>query len=325
MDSFYLKSTLFRSLKIWLAGMFSILVAESLHLQFSVSAGVVAILSVAQTKKETVKTIINRFCTFSIAMGIAFCMYNIFGFHIEAFLLFFGLFIFICNYFKWQSAIAINSVLASHFLTFQYMNFYTLLNEFLLFLIGSTFAIGVNLHLHKREEYIALLKSETDEQIRIVLQRMSLKIMKEGAKQYNGDRFTKLDKSIEVAKSIAIENHMNSFFKEEKTDIEYILMREKQIKILHVIYTYLLKLKYITNTTQHVSGYLRRVSLNFNMGNSAVELLTELYTLMDELKSSELPKTREEFEDRALLFLILCHMEEFLILKINYHRKTQNQ
>lgn len=325
MNSIYLRDTFFRSTKIWLAGMLSILVAEALDLHFSVSAGIVAILSVASTKKETLKTIINRFCTFSIAMITAFCMYTIFGFHIEAFLMFFGVFILICNYFKWESAIAINSVLASHFLTFQKITYHTLINEFLLFLIGSIFAIGVNLHLHKKTEYITSLKTETDEQIRIVLERMSIKIATEGTKVYNDERFKKLDKSISIAKNIALENYMNSFLKASKTDIEYLIMREKQIKVLHVIYTYILKIKSITSTTQHVSKYLKRVSMNFNMGNSAVELLNELYTLMDELKNSELPKTREEFEDRALLYLILNHMEEFLILKLTYHRMVQGQ
>lgn len=321
MNHIYFTNTLLKSTKVWLAGILSILVAEALNLDFQISAGIVAILSVAQTKKETLKTVLNRFCTFSIAMIIAFCVYNNFGYTIHSFLIFLAFFIFVCHIFKWDSAIAINSVLVSHFITFGSMEKEFFINEFLLYLIGSTFAILVNLHLHQKTQYIELLKRETDEQIKILLRRMSIKIITGGAKVYNGERFKKLDHSIETAKAIAIENYMNRFLNAEKQDIEYLLMRQKQIAVLHVIYMYILKINSVTTTTDDVAGYLVKVSNSFNMGNSAIGLVDDLHTLMENLKTSELPQTREEFEDRAMLYLIMHHIEEFLMLKVKFYKE----
>lgn len=59
------------ALKVGIAAVAAILIAEALQLQFALSAGIVAILSVAFTKKETMKTAINRFVAFLVALIIA--------------------------------------------------------------------------------------------------------------------------------------------------------------------------------------------------------------------------------------------------------------
>ena len=51
-----MKGLLFRSVKIIAAAVLAILVAQALGLDFAVSAGIVAILSVQPTKKETLRT-----------------------------------------------------------------------------------------------------------------------------------------------------------------------------------------------------------------------------------------------------------------------------
>ena len=65
------KKNLAHAVKITLAAMAAIILAEVIHLQFAVSAGIVAILSVAFTKKETLQTARNRFIAFAVALIIA--------------------------------------------------------------------------------------------------------------------------------------------------------------------------------------------------------------------------------------------------------------
>lgn len=325
MNTAYLTNIIIKSIKIWVAGIGAILFAEFLGLDFSVSAGIVAILSVAQTKKETLKTIVNRFYAFAIALLISYAAYNLIGFTILAFAVYLILFVLVCNVMKWENAIAMNSVLISHFLTFKSMEINFIINEVLLFIIGATLAIIVNLHLRQNIYYMAMLKNATDEQIKIVLERMSQKIATNEIKDYNGDCFEKLNNHILVAKKTAEENYMNQFLNAEKWDIEYILMRERQINVLYIIYTYILKIKNVTATTNDISVYLKKISMKFSTDNSAEELLEELHELMNDLKATKLPKTREEFEDRALLYLIMNHIEEFLLLKSNFYRKLREQ
>ncbi|MBQ1592824.1 MAG: aromatic acid exporter family protein, partial [Treponema sp.] len=66
-----MKGLLFRSVKIIAAAVLAILVAQALGLDFAVSAGIVAILSVQPTKKETLRTALARFLAFAVALAIS--------------------------------------------------------------------------------------------------------------------------------------------------------------------------------------------------------------------------------------------------------------
>ena len=113
------------------------------------SAGIVAILSIAFTKKETLQTARNRFLAFLVALVISAGCFNLIGFTVPAFFVYLALFILVCQFMGWNIAMAMDSVLISHFLTFGEMNGSTLLNEIALFLIGVGMGIIANLFLRR--------------------------------------------------------------------------------------------------------------------------------------------------------------------------------
>jgi uncharacterized membrane protein YgaE (UPF0421/DUF939 family) len=43
--------------------------------------------------------------------------------------------------------------------------------------------------------------------------------------------------------------------------------------------------------------------------------LERLYSILEHMKVQELPKSREEFESRAILYHVLMDMEDFLLIK----------
>lgn len=69
MKQYINKTKILNTCKIGLAAILAILLAQVLQLTFAVSAGIVAILSVAPTKKETIKTAIGRFFAFLVAIS----------------------------------------------------------------------------------------------------------------------------------------------------------------------------------------------------------------------------------------------------------------
>ena len=81
-----MKGLLFRSVKIIAAAVLAILVAQALGLDFAVSAGIVAILSVQPTKKETLRTALARFLAFAVALVISLALFNLLGFTLPVFL-----------------------------------------------------------------------------------------------------------------------------------------------------------------------------------------------------------------------------------------------
>ncbi|MCR5402083.1 MAG: hypothetical protein K6E78_10895 [Treponema sp.] len=306
------------TIKISVAATLAIFLAKLLKLEFAVSAGIVAILSVQPTKKETIKTALARFFAFAAALALSVLLFNTLGFTIPVFFLYLLLFILLCQWRSWISAMAMDSVLISHFLSFGKSGPEEILNEVLLFVIGVGFGILVNIFLKKKTDYIEELKKETDDKIRLVLHRMSLRILDSQLADYNGDCFLSLNQSLFTAKKQAEENFNNQFSKKDTYDSLYLAMRENQTKVLQEMFKCVRQISSVPHTAPLVANFLEKVSREYHKDNDVRELLEELATLRSKMKSLPLPLLRTEFEDRANLFILLERLEEFLLIKRNF-------
>ncbi|MGN0161057.1 MAG: aromatic acid exporter family protein [Lachnospiraceae bacterium] len=316
-----MKKEIWYAIRIITAATAAILLARTLSLQFDISAGIVAILSVASTKRETIKTAYNRFIAFGVALLIAFFAFSLFGYGIEAFLVYLAIFVLICQFCGWTNAMAMDSVLISHFLTFGEMNIESLMNELLLFVIGAGTGILVNLCLRNNKFYMKKLKAETDELIRKSLFRMSQRILDDQFPDYDGTCFDEMRQQINQALLVARENYMNQLVKENTADIEYINMRSNQVELLYEMYKKVRDIHTTPVTAKILSEYFLLVANEYAEENTVTELLDGFYRMRDDMKRQVLPGTREEFEDRAKLYGLMQNMEEFLLLKKDYCNK----
>lgn len=304
----------FNTVKITLAAIIAILIARIANLEFYISAGIVTILTIQSTKKETIATAIERFFAFIIAIVIAYVSFSLFGFNILSFGIYLLFYIFICQYFKWYASMAVNSVLISHFLTFSHISLYSLINEILLFVIGVGIGIVANMHLHRNIDYMNALKLEADEQIKYILLRMSKRIINE-IDEYDGNCFDKLNDLIVQAKAVSIENENNVVFNKNNFDKEYIRMREHQSQVLYDMYKTIKTMDTTPLTAKIISDFLRKISIEYHENNDCRDLIEEFNTIDLDMKSVPLPSNRKEFEDRARLFSLLRLIEEFLEIK----------
>lgn len=306
------------ALKIAFAAISAIFMSEIFHLDFSISAGIVAILTVAPTKKETFSTAKNRLLAFIAALVLSFLCFETFGYGLTGFYIYLLGFMLICQWNQWASAMAMDSVLISHFLTFEVMNLSTLLNEILLFSIGTGLGVLVNLHLHANVDFMKQLQEETDEQIKTILSRLGQRIIDREMEDSNGECFRKLKLSIQKASDIAQENYMNQFQKNKSWDMDYIAMREQQIFFLYNIYKRVRTLPVTPSTAEAISQYFQFLSDGYYLDTPVSEALARFYTLHQFLDNTPMPETRNEFEARAKLYAILGDMEDFLLLKKNF-------
>ncbi|MCI5519813.1 MAG: aromatic acid exporter family protein [Treponema sp.] len=320
-----MKSIITNTIKITLAAVLAILCAQALQLDFAVSAGIVAILSVQPTKKETLRTALARLLAFAVALVISITLLNFLGFTVPVFFLYLLLFILVCQWRKWISAMAMDSVLISHFLSFGKTGLPEIKNEVLLFLLGVGFGILVNLILHKKTDYIEELKNKTDEQIKLALHRMALRIQNPDLADYDGSCFSSLNKSLFTAKKQAEENYNNQFSKKDTFDTLYLEMREKQTKILYEMYKAARNLQAIPPTAGLLSDFLEKVSNEYHKDNDVKALLEELALIHNKMKSLPLPQARSEFEDRANLFILMERLKEFLQIKHDFMIAQNNR
>ncbi len=315
------KHILINTFKIVAAAIISICIAHLAGLKYEVSTGIVAILTIQPTKRETIETAFGRLLAFVIALAISFVCFNIFGFTLTAFFVYLIFFILVCQIFGWTSAMTMNSVLISHFLSEKDMGLMAVLNEMMIFGIGVSTGIIANMHLRKNVDYIEELKDSTDEQIRKILEQMSVRILNHDMSDYNSDSFFQLREHIRIAKNVAVQNYKNQLGREDIFDVEYIRMRDKQYLVLYEMYKFARHLDAKPITAEKLSEFMREMSVSYNRDNRCEELMEHFREMDKYMKAAPLPVERREFENRATLFGLMRHMEEFLQIKIDFAKK----
>ncbi len=316
--------TFLNCLKMICAALISICIAELLHLEFAASAGVISLLTIMPTKKETLKTAGIRFLAFGVAMVIAFGCYSLAGYSIWTFAVFLVVFIPVCQLCKWSYALTICSVIMSHFILLGDMSIPHIINEILIFGIGVGMGVIANLHLRKDVDYIEQLKDETDAEMKSILAGMAEHIMDEDFTDYNGELLHQLRKSIRNAKNVADRNYNNQFGTTDIYDIEYIRMRDKQCMVIHEMYKIVRHIETTPSTAHLISDFLKYMSETYHKDNDGKLTLEKFREMDKEMKSRPLPVARKEFEDRAMLFNLMRKIEEFVTLKIEFSEKFAN-
>lgn len=321
MTKFIKRKVIFDTVKIVLASMAAILLAEFFNLQYAVSAGIIAILSIQPTKRETVRTALSRFFAFLCALLVSAVSFGIFGYHVTAFAVYLLLFIFICLSFGWNNAMAMDSVLISHFLSEGRMDFAMIGNETFLFVIGVGAGIIANLHLHKDIRQMEQLREAMDNQIKNILFRMSERVLKGENSDYNGTCFDVLLEYLSKAERMAEQNFDNQLSGKDMFDMEYVRMRREQYGCLFEMYKNVRKIRTTPVQARIISDFLKQISEEYHKENTVDSLLERFYEIDEGMRTEPLPAERSEFEDRAMLYSLLRHLEEFLLIKKAFAKK----
>ncbi len=306
------------ALKIFIAAIAAICVAQYWGLAHVFSAGTIAILTIQPTKTETFSTALGRLYAFGTALIIAYISFYLFGFHVSSYFLFLVLFITICQHFHWYSAMTMHSVLVSHFVSYGSMAPQFVVNEVLLFVIGVSAGILANLHLHKKVNDMHRLKQEADGQITVILGFLSKRIMSKEKVSDDGNAFVILKKQIRAAKNLAEENYKNQFKKDDIFDMEYIIMRDKQCHVLYEMYKTVRMLDSSPDTAEMISDFLQEMARDFGQDNHGLEMMEDFRQMDIKMRSRPLPVTRKEFEDRARLFALMRSIEELIQIKMEF-------
>lgn len=309
------------TVKIVLASVAAILLAELLNLRYAVSAGIIAILSIQPTKKETVKTALGRFLAFLCALLISSVSFHFAGFTVAAFAVYLFVFIFTCLSFGWNNAMAMDSVLISHFLSTGKMDFAMIGNETLLFVIGVGAGIIANLHLHKDVRQMEELQREIDDQIKNVLFQMSQNILKKDNNNHDETIFDTLMEYLGRAERMAEQNYKNQFSNGDVFDMKYVGMRREQYGCLFEMYKNVREMKTTPAQAQVISDFLKQISTEYHKENTVDTLLCRFREIDGGMRTQPLPAERGEFEDRAMLYSLLRHLEEFLMIKKEFAKK----
>ncbi len=179
-------------LKIAIGSAAAIFLADRLGLNYSTSAGIITLLTIQDTRRETIMIAAKRIGAFLLATVLAYGLFQLFGYHVFSFGIFLLLFIAGCMSLRLQDAVSINAVLATHYLMEKNMSFSLIGNEALILLIGAGIGTLLNLYMPGKSREIRAMQYQLEEDLRTVLLRMSEYIKKEDKSDYTGNCFDKL-------------------------------------------------------------------------------------------------------------------------------------
>lgn len=317
--------TVFNAGKISLGCVLSMIAATVLGLKYSATAGLITILSIQQTKKETVITALKRLSAFFCAVVISVLCFNLLGYTTLAFGVYLFIFVMLCMILDWQIATVPISVLITHLLAEKNCDISILLNEFLIFVIGAGVGTIINMHLHNNKQKMNSSREKLDNEIKSILERMSQRILTDDKSDYNSDCFKKIDKLLFEARQVAYENQNNKLIGAESYDIDYLKMRENQCSVLMEMYKSILKISVTPEQSKVISEFLKKTSSEFHEKNDVKNLISELEDIFADMRFQKMPESRTEFENRAVLYSLMLQIKDFLSIKYDFMEKRDSQ
>lgn len=314
--------------KIAVGSALSIVIADLMGLSFGTAAGIITLLSVQNTKKETLQIAGRRILSFIIAMFFAWMIFSYLGYSPASFGVFLFIFVIVCELGGITEGISICAVLVTHFLTLQRMEVQDICNEFLLLVIGIGVGTATNLYIPRNVNQIKESQVYIEGKLREVLRQLARELSspKQAAKMEQGESsfsrilitIQELHLYIQHAVKLAYEEQNNTFLSDTQYFISYMELRLTQLTVIERICSLVKKVDVSLPQTIVLARFFEYVADSLMETNNGVALLEELEGLKHYFERGQLPIERKEFENRAVLYLILGEMEWFLQLKIDF-------
>lgn len=317
-----MRSLILPALKMTIAAIVTILITSALDLQYATTAGVIALLSIQSTKKESFKMAFKRIIISLIALALSGALFYAFGFYIIVFGVFLIIFIPLAYLVKMQEGLVVATVLVTHLLVEA--KFSILLNEVLILIIPVMIALIVNLYMPNSEQKLMKKEAEIDKSISNILANIAKALQKELS-------WTILDEELDLAKEMvnkALEDasyyHNNLLFNNSEYHLNYLFMRNTQLEYLSRIAKYFERIIEVYPVSIDIARFVATLKNDIGYKDMATIRLEELKGMREDMKSLPLPKERTEFENRAMLYQILNELEEFLFVKIQFHQNNDH-
>ncbi|HFI0796107.1 TPA: aromatic acid exporter family protein [Streptococcus suis] len=313
-----------RTIKLIFATVLAIYLATALSLSYATAAGIIAILSILDTRKSSFKMARNRLFSTLLALTIAVLTFALFGFGIWTLGIYLALYVPLAYRFNWEAGIAPSTVLVTHLMLEQDISLAFLGNELTLFLIGAGLALLFNLYMPSQEKKIEAYHDQVEDLLKQILLRFEAFLLN-GDGRNEAELITQLDKTLDEALKVVYLDRHNQLFQQTNYQVHYFEMRAAQNKILRTMAGNINKCLLEGRENVILSSLFERAAQQLSRENSAKELLLDIELFHATFRERPLPQTREEFETRATLFQLLHDMEAFIRLKVDFYEVYKDQ
>ncbi|MCT4785681.1 aromatic acid exporter family protein [Exiguobacterium aestuarii] len=308
-----------RTLKTAVAAGIAMLISETIHLDYFVFAAIIAILSIQETRKKSIRASYERVMASLLAIGMGAAMFTLLGYSPVTLTLYFVIFIPLVQQLKLQDGLITSVVILTHLYTEAQFSLELFINELLLIAIGVGVGLVVNMYMPTLDREIERIKDNIDRSLAVLFYDVAA-CVETGVYNNHSMMLIKTRDYLKEGKDLALRRMGNSIGKRnEDMDYLYFRMRERQYDILKRVADNAKEITMVVNEAKPVATFLRRVGDHVNEQADASVFLQELEEMIEHYrKNVPLPTTREEFEVRSSLLNILSDVKSYLILKERY-------
>lgn len=311
-----------RTIKTAISATLAIMLASKLQLNYDTAAGIIAVLSLTNTKRSSLLTGINRLLALTLATIVAAVCFSLFGYTTIAFGIYLLLYIPLTVRFKLSDGIVVCSVLVTHYLIEESMSAAWILNEFGLMVIGVGFALLLNLYMPNTEKELQRDQLKVEEDFRKLLSKMASAInsIEDHHLMENHDQLICFIRDLEVKSANFRENQ---WFSQNLYYSDYFSMRRAQAKILAEMIGSLQRIRVSEEHAENMRFLLNYTARTFSQENDGTTILAMIKEVYQSYREMALPQTRDEFENRAELFQFLQSFKSFIEMKAEFAKKTE--
>lgn len=305
--------------KLTLATVVAYIIADFLKLSYASSAGVIAILSVLDTRKTTLKIARERFYGIVLSFIIAIIVFYFLGYTLLSFSLFLILYLGLSHYLNLTIGIAPSVVLVIHFFTKKSIAVPLLINEFLLFFIGVGVALIVNIYMSGYDKDIEIYHLKVEKRLKEILLRFAV-LLKQGNGQNDGKLIDELDEVLDKALDIVYQDSKNHLIHQTNYHVHFFEMRRQQNQLLREMAISMNNFQFDGLANHSLAQLFIETSHQLSQENPGSDLLAKIDETLIYYRDIELPKTRQEFESRAVLYHLIKDLERFIMLKVDFYK-----
>ena len=310
-----------RTIKTAVCATLGMILAQQLGLLYPTSAGIIAILSVTNTKRSAFRVGFYRLCSLGLATAIAFAAFQLIGYNALAFGVYLLFFIPLAVRWNLTEGIPVSSVLVTHFLLEETMALPLILNAFYLLTIGVGLALLANLYMPDKTKRLAENQQILEAKIRELLVNMSLFFDGSVTTKACQAQLHQLSQLLAQAEHVAQRHDENQLLSDDHYYFEYFTMRRLQLDSLEEMTRLIVAIDGTNSDTDEVARLFAHAGETFSAANDGRELKGEIQAANRHYQEAQLPQTRLEFENRARLYQLLNEFERFIDIKIKFSQR----
>lgn len=305
----------YRTIKTAIGTGVAILIAQKLGLSFYASAGIIAILCIQVTRKQSFRAALNRVLACLLGLAVGIVLYASLGFQPVTLTIMILAFLPLAVRFGIQEGFVTSMVVLLHLYSVQSIDPAVILNELFLILIGVGVALLANLYMPSLEKELKGMQAAVERNFSRIMQEFAY-YLRHGQSNWDGHEMIETEKMLLEAKMLAARDEENRFGRKgEDTYYQYFLMRQKQFDYLERMLPVVSKLHAQVPQGQQIADFLDHLSHSIHPGNTAYRFLDKLDAMREKIRETPLPQTQEEFETQAALFYLLREIEQYLYIK----------